>query len=134
MAIVIHAARATHNWWRAGVWRGDRMYHVLSDQLGPAGTTELVAFVTSCGLRAEWMQYPGTYREHYDARFEDGARLIAAGARLVTNRELGTLLAYKRAAYQKPDTSAQPPSTDSTPPGSGCQGEARGTVAEETPR
>lgn len=99
MAIVVHAARATHNWWRAGVRRGDRMYHVLSDQIGPAGSAELVAFVTSCGLRAEWVQYPGTYREHYDAREEDGACMIAAGARLVTNRELGALLAHKRASH-----------------------------------
>lgn len=102
MAIVVHAARATRNWWRAGVRRGDRMYHVLSDQLGPEGTEELVAFVTSCGLRAEWMQYPDTYREHYDAREDDGVRMLAAGARLVTNRELGTLLARKRAAMHPP--------------------------------
>src|SRR5215472_16095730 len=102
MAIVVHAARATHNWWRAGVRRGDRMYHVLSEQPGAVGTEELVAFVTFLGLRAEWMQYPGTYREHYNARAEDGTRMIAAGAQLVTNRELGELLARKRAALKRP--------------------------------
>jgi hypothetical protein len=98
MAIVLHAARATHNWWRAGVRRGDRMYHVLSDQLGADGTVELIAFVRAYGLRAEWMQYPGTYREHFDARQPEGERMLAGGARLLTNRALGELLAHKREA------------------------------------
>ncbi|MFI5273978.1 MAG: DUF4031 domain-containing protein [Ktedonobacterales bacterium] len=97
MAIVVHAARATRDWWRAGVFRGDRMYHVLSDTLGVAGSDELVAFVTAYGMRREWVQYRGTYREHFDARADEGARMIADGARQVTNRELGELLARKRA-------------------------------------
>ena len=98
MAIVIHAARATRHWLRAGVRRGDRMYHVLSDQLGTAGTAELIAFGGAYGLRPEWMQYPGTYREHYDARQQEGERMLADGARLLTNRQLGELLVRKREA------------------------------------
>lgn len=98
MAIVIHAARATRHWLRAGVRRGDRMYHVLSDQLGTEGTRELIGFVRTYGLRPEWMQYPGTYREHFDARQREGERMLADGAQLLTNRALGELLARKRAA------------------------------------
>jgi hypothetical protein len=98
MAIVIHAARATRHWLRAGVHRGDRMYHVLSDQLGAEGTRELIAFVRAYGLRPAWMQYPGTYREHFDARQQEGERMLADGAQLLTNRALGELLARKRAA------------------------------------
>lgn len=101
MAILIHAARATRHWLPAGVYRGDRMYHVLSDILGLEGSRELRGFVRQYGLRAEWIQYAGTYREHFDVREDTGLLMLADGvARQVTNRELGTLLATKRAALQ----------------------------------
>jgi hypothetical protein len=98
MAIVLHAARATHDWWGPGVRRGERMYHVLSDVIGPEGSRELRAFVQGCGLRPEWVQYPGTYREHFDAPPRVLECMLGRGARLVMNRELGTLLATKREA------------------------------------
>jgi hypothetical protein len=101
MAIVLHAARATHDWWGPGIRRGERMYHVLSDQLGPEGSRELRAFVRQCGLRPEWVQYPGTYREHFDAPPSAAECMLNRGAQLVTNRELGTLLATKRAALER---------------------------------
>lgn len=113
MAIVIHPARATRDWLEVGVRRGDRMYHVLSDRIGVDGSAELHAFVAQLGIRGHWAQYPGTYREHFDApgRALDG--LLALGGALVTNRELGTLLAAKRAAQQggeppEPTTDADP--------------------------
>jgi hypothetical protein len=96
MTILIHAARATREWPRAGVRKGDRMYHVVSDLLGAAGATELRAFVGGYGLRATWAQYPGSYREHFDVRADEGLRMIADGARLITNREMGELLLAKR--------------------------------------
>ena len=103
MAILIHAARATRHWLPAGVFRGQRMYHVLSDILGPEGSHELRSFVQRYGLRPEWIQYAGTYREHFDVREDTGLLMLADGvARQVTNRELGTLLATKRAAPQNP--------------------------------
>ncbi len=100
MAILVHPARATRDWLRAGVRRGDRMYHVLSDLMGPAGSVELRAFVVRYGLRAQWVQYAGTYREHFDAREEEGRLMLAQGARQATNREVGQLLATKRKAAQ----------------------------------
>jgi hypothetical protein len=100
MAILVHPARATRHWLRAGVRKGDRMYHVFSDLLGPEGARELIAFVRQFGLRPEWIQYAGTYREHFDVREDEGLRMIALGARLATNREVGLLLAAKRAAMQ----------------------------------
>ncbi len=96
MAIVIHAARATRHWVPAGVQRGDRMYHLLSDRFGAEGRAELVAFARRYGLRPQWLQYAGTYREHFDVREDTGLEMIADGAVLLTNRELGTLLAAKR--------------------------------------
>ena len=102
MAILIHAARATRHWARAGVCRGDRMYHVLSDLPGGEGSVELRAFVVRYGLWPEWMQYAGTYREHYDAREAEGLAMLRDGARLATNREVGALLAARRAAMATP--------------------------------
>jgi Protein of unknown function (DUF4031) len=98
MAILIHPARATRNWLRAGVRQGDRMYHVLSDLPGDAGTAELRAFVVRYGMRPEWIQYAGTYREHFDAREDAGLLMLRHGARQATNREVGQVLAAKRAA------------------------------------
>lgn len=98
MAIVIHAALATRDWRGPGVRRGERMYHILSDVIGPDGSRELRAFAVRCGMRPEWVQYPGTYREHFDAPGRALDQLLTAGARLVTTRELGRLLAVKRRA------------------------------------
>lgn len=98
MAILVHAARATRDWLPAGVRRGERMYHVLSDILGPDGTRELCAAVVACGMRAQWMQYAGTYREHFDAPPTAANCLLSHGARLATTREVGALLAAKRAS------------------------------------
>jgi Protein of unknown function (DUF4031) len=98
MGILIHQARATQNWLRAGVHKGDRMYHVLSNLSGPEGSRELRAFVIQFGMRLEWVQYPGTYREHFDARADTGLAMLAKGAQPATNREVGELLAAKKAA------------------------------------
>ncbi|MGZ6388879.1 MAG: DUF4031 domain-containing protein [Ktedonobacterales bacterium] len=99
MAILIHAARATRHWLPAGVYRGQRMYHVVSDIIGPEGSRELRAFVQRYGLRPEWVQYAGTYREHFDVREDTGLRMLEdVIARQVANRELGALLSTKRAA------------------------------------
>jgi len=49
------------------------MYHVFSDLPGAEGTTQLIAFVRRFGLR-----------------------MLAAGARQATNREVGELLARKK--------------------------------------
>ena len=100
MAIVLHAARAPRDWLPAGVRRGDRMYHMLSDIPGPEGARELRAFARSLGFRERWVQYPGTYREHFDVTERDARVILAGGAtRLLTNRELGALLATKRAYH-----------------------------------
>jgi SAM-dependent methyltransferase len=98
MAILLHPTRATRDLPYIGVRKGERMYHVLSDIIGPAGGRELRTFVRGCGLRPEWVQYPGTYREHFDAHAHVADCLLRRGARLVDNHEVGRLLRAKRAA------------------------------------
>ncbi len=96
MAILIHPTRATHAVPHIGVRKGERMYHVLSDVPGAAGGHELRTFVRGCGMRAEWVQYPGTYREHFDAHAHLAECLMRRGARVVGNHEVGQLLRTKR--------------------------------------
>jgi hypothetical protein len=102
MAILIHPTRATHAIMHIGVPKGGRMYHVLAETIGPTGGQELRAFVRGCGMRPEWVQYPDTYREHFDAHPDVADCLLRRGARLATNREVGLLLRAKRAAAARP--------------------------------
>jgi hypothetical protein len=82
------------------------MYHVLSDLSGPAGSVELRAFVVAYGMRPEWVQFAGTYREHFDAREGEGLRMIRDGVRQATNREVGRVLAAKRQAQAQAQAQA----------------------------
>ncbi|HEY7849490.1 MAG TPA: DUF4031 domain-containing protein [Ktedonobacterales bacterium] len=101
MAILIHPMLATRDLPRPGIRRGDRMYHLLSDLPGAAGTEELLAAARACGMPTRFIQYPDTYREHFDIHVPMAEKLLARGARLATNREVGLLLRAKRARYNE---------------------------------
>lgn len=76
-----------------------RWSHLMADT-----TAELVAFAKEVGLREEWIQHPGTHREHFD--LTEGRRRVALAAGAVPisyPRETGALLARKRS-----ETTAQP--------------------------
>lgn len=75
------------------------MYHMLSDIPGPEGGRELREFASQMGFRERWVQYPGGYREHFDVPERDAQAILARGARLISNHELGALLAAKRAFF-----------------------------------
>ncbi|HET9112145.1 MAG TPA: DUF4031 domain-containing protein [Ktedonobacterales bacterium] len=101
MAILVHPMLATRDLPRPGIRRGDRMYHLLSDLHGEAGAVELLAAARACGMPTRFIQYPGTYREHFDIHVPMAEKLLADGARLATNREIGQLLRAKRAALEE---------------------------------
>jgi hypothetical protein len=75
------------------------MYHLLSDIPGPEGAQELRSFARRLGFRERWVQYPGSYREHFDVPERDAPAILAQGVRLISNRELGALLVAKRAYF-----------------------------------
>ena len=56
-----------------------RWSHLLADD--PA---ELAGFAARLGLRPEWIQFPGTPREHYDVVEAVRRRAVAAGAVPIT--------------------------------------------------
>ena len=69
-----------------------RWSHLLADD--PA---ELAAFAARLGLRPEWIQFPGTPREHYDVVEAVRRRAVAAGAVPISYpRGTGNLIATKR--------------------------------------
>lgn len=62
--------------------------HLISSLPGAPGRQELMAFAEPIGLKARWLQNPGTSREHFDLMNHRIAVAIAAGAQQVSAREL----------------------------------------------
>ena len=66
-----------------------RTAHMMSDLPSPSdATAELLSFADRIGLKANWIQNAGSATEHFD--IFDGAieRAIAAGAVVVSGRDL----------------------------------------------
>jgi diadenosine tetraphosphate (Ap4A) HIT family hydrolase len=61
---------------------------------------ELRAFARRLGLRAEWIQYPGTHRVHFDVQPRYRAKAIEMGAIVETSRQFVERRRAERAAQQ----------------------------------
>lgn len=72
-----------------------KMCHMIADS-----TEELLAMADRLGLKRQWIQKPGTYREHFDVSKEVRARAVAAGAQEVTVKQLGDMI-YNRNPNRK---------------------------------
>lgn len=70
------------------------MCHMMADT-----TEELHAMADRIGVARRWIQFPGTYREHYDIALSKRKLAIAAGAREVDNAFLIDLRRRKRGAH-----------------------------------
>ena len=78
-------------------WRGMIMCHMVADS-----HEELVEFATQkLGLKAEWIQAEGTYREHFDVSKTVRQRAIRLGAKTITRRELVELCRARRTALER---------------------------------
>jgi uncharacterized protein DUF4031 len=60
-----------------------KMSHMSADT-----TEELQAMAKAIGVRAKWIQYAGTYREHFDICKSKRTHALTLGAIPVTTREL----------------------------------------------
>ena len=60
---------------------------------------ELLAYVKKIGMRASWIQYPGTWKAHFDLTGRHLERALKDAAndviRLVTSRELAHIMNVK---------------------------------------
>lgn len=72
-----------------------KMCHMMADT-----SEELLAMATSIGVAHKWLQYPGTYKEHFDIAKSKKALAIAQGAVEITQIEMGRKLRDKRKALQ----------------------------------
>lgn len=64
-----------------------RMSHMLADT-----SEELMAMAYAIGMRPEWIQKPGTAREHFDVPLFRRRMAIKLGAREITMRDAAALV------------------------------------------
>jgi Protein of unknown function (DUF4031) len=67
------------------------MCHMVADNL-----SELLEMAMRIGVQKRWLQYPGTYKEHFDICKSKRVLAIHLGAVEVTSLELGRMLLEKR--------------------------------------
>ena len=71
--------------------KGYIMCHMIADS-----TEELLAMVDLIGVKREYIQDAGTYREHFDIALSKKKLALKNGAKLITTRELGDILRAKK--------------------------------------
>jgi hypothetical protein len=76
-------------------FRGQLYCHMLADT-----TTELQAMASRIGLKAAWIQKPGTPMEHYDLAPSVRAKAVAAGAQEITWRQCGEMMRQRKAGHR----------------------------------
>jgi hypothetical protein len=73
------------------LYRGMRMNHMLADT-----SEELLAMADTIGVQRKWVQYPGTWKEHFDVCESKRLLAIAAGAIETDGIDLARLRRAKR--------------------------------------
>ncbi len=70
------------------------MCHMVAD------TSEELHVMADCiGVARRWVQYPGTYKEHYDVCLAMRATAVHLGAQEITWRECGIMEKQKQRIY-----------------------------------
>lgn len=67
------------------------MCHMMADS-----TAELLAMAERIGVDRKWIQRPGTPYEHFDIALSKRKLAVAAGAKEVTQRDLGRLVIARK--------------------------------------
>ena len=67
------------------------MAHMIADT-----HEELIQMSHNLGLKDEWLQYPGTWKEHFDVAQSKRLQAIILGAKPITSRELVQIQIAKR--------------------------------------
>jgi hypothetical protein len=60
---------------------------MFMSHLGADTTEELLQFVDNIGVARKWIQYPGTWREHFDICLTKRAKALTLGAEPVTPKD-----------------------------------------------
>lgn len=72
-------------------FRGMTMCHMVADT-----TEELLAMVDTIGVNRKWIQYPGTYNEHFDICLTKKKLALAAGAMEISARDYANFANAKK--------------------------------------
>lgn len=72
------------------------MCHMMADS-----TEELLAMAKTIGVNVRWIQTPGTATEHFDICLSKRANAVAAGAKEVTQRDIGLIVRARREQQTK---------------------------------
>ena len=67
------------------------MCHMLADT-----DEELLTMADRIGVQRRWIQYPGTYRVHFDIALSKRAAAVSAGAKEITWRQAGMIQMRRR--------------------------------------
>ena len=67
------------------------MCHMIADT-----EEELLTMADRIGVQRRWIQYPGTYRVHFDIALNKRALAVAAGAKEITWRQAGMVQMRRR--------------------------------------
>jgi hypothetical protein len=70
------------------------MCHMMADT-----TEELLAMADKIGVARKWLQKRGTAYEHFDIAKSKRILAVAAGAKEVTDRDLGRLVQARKATH-----------------------------------
>lgn len=72
------------------------MCHLMADT-----AEELLAMVDRIQVQRKWIQFPGTYKEHFDIAQTKRALAVAAGAQEITWKETGLKMDLKKKGVDK---------------------------------
>lgn len=75
---------------------------------------ELMAFARGLGLNSSWLQYPGTWKEHFDVTMTVRRRAVASGAIEVSRRD-AVLALRQRWRAKNPEPHIGPSHEPETP-------------------
>ena len=67
------------------------MCHMIADT-----TEELLDMADRIGVQRKWLQYPGTWKEHFDIALSKRAMAIAAGAVEIEAQQAGAMCRRRR--------------------------------------
>lgn len=67
------------------------MCHMMADT-----TEELLAMADTIGVKRKWLQFGGTWKEHFDIALTKKALAIQSGAVLITRKELTLKMMSRR--------------------------------------
>jgi len=75
------------------------MCHMIADS-----TEELLAMVDRIGVKRKWIQYAGTYQEHFDICLSKKDKALQNGAVEITARELAAMVSNRNKSPKIPNT------------------------------